>query len=92
MLNPSVFEVNSSFDGSDLSTEARAIWTVKRKKKFNRTGTVHLHVGEMRDTKIYSQLMASAMFGETNKQAFFFRTVRWCLAHNLISFLALHEI
>ena len=51
MLNPSVFEVDGSFDGSDLSTEAKANWTVERKKKFNRTGTVHLRVEEIRDTK-----------------------------------------
>ena len=53
VLNPPFFEVDGSFDGSDLSTEAKANWTVERKKKFNRTGTVHLRVEEMRDTKVY---------------------------------------
>ena len=51
MLNPSVFEVDGFFDDSDLSTEAKANWSVKRKKKLNRTGTVHLRVEEIRDTK-----------------------------------------
>ena len=51
MLNPSVFEIDGFFDDSDLSTEAKANWSVKRKKKLNRTGTVHLRVEEIRDTK-----------------------------------------